>query len=117
MLGLLTQRLAIYTYSDATPDGGYDNATYTFSTYAWGRIEPAAAASDQLTAEAARVHRTATITFRDSTSVPAGAIVKDPVSQDQWRVRGPRPLQRLRCVQYSADWVPQFTLTSTAFGP
>lgn len=117
MLSFLKQRLAVFTVSDATPDGGYDNATYTFSTYAWGRIEPRGNAEDRTVAGAAIPHRTAMITFRDAVAVPDFALVYDPVTGDQWRITGTMRRRIGRMTQYTADYAPQFARTATAFGP
>jgi hypothetical protein len=117
MLSLLTQRLALYAYSDAVPDSGYDNATYTFQTYAWGRIEPRSAARDKTVAGAAIAHRQATITLRDQISLADFSLVVDPVSGDQWRITGTMPRQMARCTQYTADYAPQMPLTASGLGP
>ena len=117
MLSLLTQRLAIYAYTDGTPDSGYDNATYTFSMYAWGRIEPRAAAIEKTTAGAAIAHRTATLTFRDQIALADFSLVVDPGSGDQWRITGTMRRQMNRTIQYTADLAPQFALTATVYGP
>lgn len=117
MLSLLTQRLAIYAYADSTPDSGVDNPTYTFVTYAWGRIEPRSPAIEKTIAAAAVSHREATITFRDQITLADFSLVVDPVSGNQWRITGTMPRQLRRLVQYTADWAPQFALTSTVYGP
>lgn len=115
MLSLLTTRLALYVYSDSTPDSGYDNATYTFSTYVWGRVDRKAA-KDSLTAGAAVPHRRAVVTMRDSISVQDFALVVE-ADGSRWRLTGQIRRTLGRMTQYEAEYAPQFTLTASATGP
>ena len=108
---MLTQRLQVYAYSDATLDQNVESPSYTYTSTVWGRIIPLGQATDKTIATTERAERSATILIRDTAKVPDGAIVLDPLTGDQWRIAGGDRLPLLRLIRYAGEFVPNIPLT------
>jgi hypothetical protein len=116
---LFTQALQFYAYSDAQPDLGYDNATYTFLFNFWGRIDPTTGTptAEKFTGGAAVEHREAVCLCAQSVPLTVFGLIVDVATGDKWRITG-HAVRRLAAVtQWRLDYAPQFATTASIYGP
>lgn len=113
------QALQFYAYSDATPDLGYDNATYTFLFNFWGLLQPLTPGGqpEKFTGGAAVEHRGSLVLCASSVPVQMFGLIVDVATGDKWRVIGKSVRPLVGVTQWRVDYAPQFALTPSAYGP